>query len=231
MKYMRCEKGRWHINKGHTANSLVDLDPTLGFVSLTQSIPSSSLSAPPCTLPTLASPQRANCWSLSLLSLFRHLYLWTCSFVNSYGANLTHSSRLQSIHTCSVNSLEPLCGVFSLLGILLLPQSIHWPCPCLSFLVFTFKGEKVLVSISSLWFMPHHLKFMAVRHLHQMGVVCLLEDFLFWEINGIFLNIFRFFEKFVKIPDEKLPKKIPMQNDVYLQFHNEKNMLTPAWHH
>lgn len=94
MKYMRCEKGRWHINEGHTANSQVDLDPIVGFVSLPQPTPSPSLSAPPCTLPTLASPHRANCWSLSLLSPFRLLYLWTCSFLISYRANLTHSSRL-----------------------------------------------------------------------------------------------------------------------------------------
>lgn len=56
--------------------------------------------------------------SLPLNMVFHHL--------------LSHAFFKAPLHYCSVNPLQPLCGVFSLLGIPLLPQSIHWPCPCIS---------------------------------------------------------------------------------------------------
>lgn len=72
MKYIRYEKGRWHLSKSHIANSLVDLDPTLGFVSLPHSTYPFILTLTLCltqyTSHSVPLLHRADCWSLSLLA-------------------------------------------------------------------------------------------------------------------------------------------------------------------
>lgn len=95
---MRHGQGRWHINKGHTATWLVDLDPMPDFQA-TAAAPSPLSIATLCTFHSVSRPHGAKCWSpghhLSGLYTFENVLI-------SYWEDLTHPSRLGSIK--SINS-------------------------------------------------------------------------------------------------------------------------------
>ena len=134
---MKDEKGRWHINKGHTANALVDLDPTLGFVSLPQPTPSSSssFSAPP---PYISHPvplytELIGLWayitfqaSVPLNLFFPHL-LW--GKYHSFFKALLHLNLLSECPETSMWGLLPFKYPFTI-PVNLLAMPLSFPVDC-----------------------------------------------------------------------------------------------------